>query len=81
MNDNVITTIVIYCLGEHSALVRMDHVISMEQSPLKKFERTNAGEPSRGHDQSVNLNEVIQNQSVTVNEEVSINRALQCKLS
>ena len=56
---------------EQSAIVRMDHVISMEQSASKKFERTNAGEPSSGHDQSVNLNEVIQNQSVTVNKEVN----------
>ena len=54
----------------------MDHVISMEQSPSTNAERTNVGETSRGHDQSVNLTQATENQSITDNEEVSTNRAM-----
>ena len=66
-------------MGEHFAIAGMDHVITIEQSPSTKIERTNDGEISRGHDQSVNPTEAPENQSITIIEEVSTSGALQCK--
>ena len=53
-------------MGEQSTVAGMDYVIFMELSHSTKVERTNAGESSRGHDQSEDLTD----------EEVSTNHAL-----
>ena len=66
-------------MGEHFAVAGMDHVITIEQTPSTKGERTNDGEISRGHDQLVDPTEAPKNQSITIIEEVSTSCALQCK--